>query len=120
MRRRHCLVIITDYNGIVKKNYFREAQSIHFLGIGGIGVSALAGIMHAKGKIVTGNDKETSSLIDSLIQKGVLVSIGEAPLPLADVIVNSLAIPEKDAQLATARKEEIPTISYPQTMGELS
>ena len=104
----------------MKKNYFREAQSIHFLGIGGIGVSALAGIMHANGKIVTGNDKETSSLIDSLVQKGVLVSIGEAPLPLADVIVHSLAIPENNAQLAAARKENIPVMTYPEAVGELS
>ena len=51
---------------------------IYFLGIGGIGMSALARYFHAQGYMVSGYDKTPSPLTDKLQQEGILVSFNDA------------------------------------------
>jgi UDP-N-acetylmuramate--alanine ligase len=52
-------------------------MKVHFIGIGGIGVSALAKYYLDKGDIVSGSDVTQSSITDDLIEKGAEVLIGE-------------------------------------------
>lgn len=53
-----------------QNNSFKDLK-IHFIGIGGIGMSALARYFHAKGSCISGSDKENSSLISELEQEGI-------------------------------------------------
>lgn len=90
-------------------------MKVHFLGIGGIGVSALARYYLAKGHRVSGSDLVASEITDALKKKGVEVSIGENKIPQnADLIIYSPAVK------AERLKSKIPTLSYPQALGELT
>lgn len=115
--------IISDYNCIVKSNLLAKSQHIHFIGIGGIGVSALVGIMHARGKTISGSDQEESLITQNLEKQGIKVHIGHGPanlFPKPDLIVHSLAIDDKNLELKEARRQKIPTLTYPQAVGELT
>ena len=56
-----------------------EVRRIHMLGIGGIGVSAVARILHGRGFEVSGSDVRESSLTEALRAEGVTVVIGHKP-----------------------------------------
>ncbi|MBO4725117.1 MAG: UDP-N-acetylmuramate--L-alanine ligase, partial [Firmicutes bacterium] len=51
-------------------------NQIHCIGIGGIGVSAIAEILLARGKTVTGSDMKESAITDHLIEQGAIVYLG--------------------------------------------
>lgn len=90
-------------------------MKVHFLGIGGIGVSALARYYLAKGHQVSGSDLAASEITGALKEKGVEVFIGENKIPQnADLVIYSPAVKIEGL------KSRIPTLSYPQTLGELT
>ncbi|MBI5413301.1 UDP-N-acetylmuramate--L-alanine ligase [Candidatus Peregrinibacteria bacterium] len=98
-------------------------KHIHFIGIGGIGVSALVGIMHARGKTISGSDQEESPITQNLGKQGIKVHIGHGPanlFPKPDLVVHSLAIDDKNLELKEAKRLKIPTLTYPQAVGELT
>lgn len=100
-----------------------EAKNIHFVGIGGIGSSSLAQIIHAKGIKITGSDMCYSNTIKSLRNNEIKVTIGhdEKNLPNnADFVVYSPAIPKTNPELKKAEKLKIKCLSYPQALGELT
>lgn len=106
----------------MKKKSFLQARKIHFVGIGGIGVSALAGILNAQGKKISGSDKEISRLTRNLAKAGVKIFEGHAAgnVVHSDFVVHSLAIPVFNPELKEARRKRIPILSYPQAVGELT
>ena len=57
---------------------FRKIQKLHFVGIGGIGMSALAQLYLSEGKRVTGSDRERSPTTELLEAKGIRVAIGQS------------------------------------------
>src|SRR5690554_1063481 len=83
---------------------------VHMLGIGGIGVSAVARILHARGVEVTGSDVRESSITEALRNEGMDVVIGHDPKNVegADLVVVSTAIPEENVELVAAREAGIP------------
>lgn len=83
---------------------------VHMLGIGGIGVSAVARILHARGVEVTGSDVRESSLTEALRAEGMNIVIGHDPKNVegADLVVVSTAIPDENVELVAARKAGIP------------
>ncbi len=83
-----------------------HGQKIHFMGIGGIGMSALARLSNQDGAIVSGCDREASDVIDSLITDGISVDIGHAAdhVADADLLVHTSAVPADHPELAAARK----------------
>lgn len=88
---------------------------VHFLGIGGIGVSALAQYYLAKGYIVSGSDLISSEMTDLLKKKGARIHIGKNKIPEnADLVIYSPAVKIINYKL------KIPTLSYPQALGELT
>ncbi len=78
---------------------------IHFIGIGGIGVSAVARIAVGRGFEVSGSDVRQSQLTDAMVALGAQVTIGHAPENVdgVDVVVVSTAIPEHNVELQEAK-----------------
>ena len=93
------------------------------MGIGGIGLSALAGILAAQGNKLSGSDKETSKLTNKLAEYGVTVFEGHKATNIGkntDLVIYSLAIPATNPELVEAKRLNIPTLTYPQALGELT
>ncbi|MFH1284812.1 MAG: Mur ligase domain-containing protein, partial [Candidatus Peregrinibacteria bacterium] len=100
-----------------------QAKYIHFVGIGGIGTSAVAQILKARGKIISGSDTVPSDITKSLKNSGIKVSIGHSEKTVSrrhQLVIYSPAIPKNNPELAAARRLKIETLSYPQALGELS
>lgn len=99
-------------------------MKIHFIGIGGIGVSALAKYYLEKGSIVSGSDLVSSEITKALEEKGAKVFIGEhKPENISgdiDLVVYSPAVPEDNPEFKKAKDSGIKTQSYPQALGELT
>lgn len=101
----------------------KTAKKIHIIGIGGIGVSALAGILLNQGKDLSGSDMEASAIADNFKKQGVKIYIGHKKENIADetkLVIHSLAIPATNPELIEAKKRRIPTLTYPQAVGELT
>ncbi len=97
-------------------------MKIHFIGIGGIGVSALAQYYLAKGHKVSGSDLVSSETTDFLKKKGAKLFIGNHQgknLPKdVDLVIYSPAISESNPELLKVRKLQV--LSYPQALGKLT
>ncbi len=101
----------------------KTAKYIHFIGIGGIGTSSIAQILHHKGKKVSGSDLTPSNITKSLKLAKINVKIDHNALNISkkhDLVIYSPAIPYSNSELKQAKKLKIKTISYPQALGELT
>ncbi len=102
---------------------FERINHIHLIGIGGIGMSALAKYFLAKGKIVSGSDLHRSDLTDDLERRGVIFYQGHDASHLSDsirLVVYSPAIPTSNFELLEGKKRGLLLRSYPEVLGELS
>ncbi|OIO46338.1 hypothetical protein COU05_01585 [bacterium (Candidatus Gribaldobacteria) CG10_big_fil_rev_8_21_14_0_10_37_21] len=98
-------------------------MKIHFIGIGGIGVSGLANLYLEKGYFVSGSDKEASEITEPLKKKGAKVFIGHKQNNLApdvNLVVYSEAVPESNPELKKARKLGIKTLSGAEAMARFA
>lgn len=96
-------------------------RRIHFIGIGGIGMSGLAEILANLGYSVSGSDLRSSPITERLEGLGAEVHVGHDAKNLgdADAVVMSSAIPETNPELATARRRNIPVIPRGELLAEL-
>lgn len=95
----------------------------HFIGIGGIGISALARWFLAQNWAVTGSDIQNSTLIEELRKEGVIIKIGHNAKNLPkklEMVIFSPAIKEDNPEIIEARKKGIKPLSYPETVGCLT
>ena len=99
-------------------------MKIHFIGIGGIGVSALARYYFKKGNKVSGSDLVSSEITENLRKEGIKIYIGKHKaknVPKgADLVVYSPAVQKSNSELKSAISLGIKCLSYPQTLGELT
>ncbi len=99
-------------------------MKIHFIGIGGIGVSALAQYYLAKGHKVSGSDLVSSEITDNLKKKGAKLFLGAhkaGNLPKdADLVIHSPAVQSHNPEIKKAEKLNIKIQSYPKALGELT
>jgi len=98
-------------------------MKIHLIGIGGIGVSALAQYYLAKGHEVSGSDLVASEITDFLIEKGIKVSIGNFAKNVENdfsLVVHSPAVKADNPEYKRAKELGIKTQSYPEALGELT
>ena len=96
-----------------------EVNQIHCIGIGGIGLSAMARFFLAKGKTVTGSDVNDSSLIQELIAEGAQITIGHGSLPEGtQAVIYSEAIPESNPERQGAG--DLLMLNYFEALGEIS
>ncbi len=100
-----------------------QVRHIHCIGIGGIGVSALAKKFLLEGKKVSGSDRGPSAITEALAKGGASIFYGhDAKNMTADVdaVMYTKAIDAKNPELVEARKRNIPAFSYSQMLGLVS
>ncbi|MEX0672629.1 MAG: UDP-N-acetylmuramate--L-alanine ligase [Candidatus Paceibacterota bacterium] len=100
-----------------------EKKHYYFIGIGGIGMSALARMMLNEGHTVSGSDRAQSKLTETLETEGVSVVYEQNAQNITDEIdqvVYTMAIPQDHPELAAAREGGLVTLSYPEMLGEIS
>jgi len=99
-----------------------KIKKIHFIGIGGIGVSAMAKLMLELNKKVTGSDLIDSEIIQQLKARGAKCFIGKHQAENVkkdfDLVIYSNAIPKNNLEIKQIVKLEIPCLSYPEFLGE--
>lgn len=99
-------------------------MNIHFIGIGGIGVSALAQYYLANGDRVSGSDLVDSDIIKLLKKKGAKIFIGEHKASNlkndVNLVICSPAISQSNPEVIRAKKLKIKIKTYPQALGELT
>ena len=99
-----------------------SGRALHFIGIGGAGMSGLALVAHSLGARVTGSDQAESSYCARLREAGIDPVIGHdaANLPEGAEVVVSTAIPEDNPELAAARAAGATVLHRGELLGELS
>mgnify|MGYP001791524892 CR=1 FL=1 len=98
-----------------------EKKKIHFIGIGGAGMSGIAQVFHALGYEVTGSDLKRSRYTRMLEEQGMTVAFGHDPANLArpDAVVVSTAIPSHNLELKAAIDRGFPVFQRAQMLAEL-
>jgi len=99
---------------------FKNIKKVHFVGIGGIGMSGIAEILINQGFEVSGSDRALSEVTDRLKDLGAEVYEGHAPENLkdADVLVYSSAVTTNNPEVAAAVKRNIPIIKRSEMLAE--
>jgi len=104
------------------ESWLRPGAHIHLVGIGGIGLSAIARVLRGWGYQVSGSDCHRSPLTESLVGEGIRVFEGHRAEHVdgADVIVVSSAIPEENPELLEAQRRALPVVKREQFLRELT
>ncbi len=99
----------------------RDIGPVHFVGIGGIGMSGIAEVLLNLGYTVQGSDQADSANVKRLRDKGVRISIGHNAANLADarVVVISSAIKSDNPELVAARAQRLPVVRRAEMLAEL-
>ncbi len=100
---------------------FAKIQRVHFVGIGGIGMSGIAEVLLNLGYQISGSDLKTSLVTERLAALGALIVEGHAAANIAgaDVIVTSSAISVDNPEVAEARRLHVPVIQRAEMLAEL-
>ena len=103
------------------KPLFAAGVKIHFVGIGGVGMSGLAELLHSSGSTVTGSDLTENNYTKRLKQIGITVYQGHKPehIGSAEIIVQSSAVPEDNIEILTAKKQNLSVIKRPEALAEV-
>lgn len=98
-----------------------DIGTIHFIGIGGIGMSGIAEVMHNLGYTVQGSDMAEGYVIEGLRKKGIRVMIGHQAENLGDaaVVVTSTAIKRGNPEVELALENRVPVIRRAEMLAEL-
>ncbi len=99
----------------------RDIGPVHFVGIGGIGMSGIAEVLANLGYTVTGSDVADSANVKRLRDKGIKVAIGHKTENIdgADVVVVSSAIKQDNPELVAARGKRLPVVRRAEMLAEL-
>jgi len=101
---------------------FSSIHTLHFVGIGGIGMSGIAEILMDQGFKITGSDRAASDNTDRLKELGAHIFIGHAAENLeadVDVVVYSSAVPPENPELVEAHRRKIPVIRRAEMLAEV-
>lgn len=95
-------------------------RRLHFIGIGGAGMSVMAEVLAAWGFTISGSDGQESEALDRLRSLGMRVAAGhdEANLRDVDAVVYSSAVPSANPELSAARRRGIPAVKRAEMLGE--
>lgn len=104
---------------MLKDNLLKTANKIHFIGIGGISMSALAKLLLSQGKIVSGSDLKRSKITDTLKSLGVKVNIKHKAKAVddSDLVVFTGAVDSANIEYQRAIELGIPIIERSQLLG---
>ncbi len=97
------------------------AEPVHFIGIGGIGMSALARLLLREGKAVSGSDKQAGEITNELAELGAQIFIGHVAENVAQAgsLVISTAIVNENPELSAARNKNLPVYHRSQMLAAL-
>jgi UDP-N-acetylmuramate--alanine ligase len=100
---------------------FAKTQRVHFIGIGGIGMSGIAEILLTLGYSVSGSDLRASSITDRLAILGATIFQGHVAANVvgSGVVVTSSAVNERNPEVMEARQRKIPVIQRAEMLAEL-
>src|SRR5271154_6046108 len=100
---------------------FLKPQRVHFIGIGGIGMSGIAEILLNLGNTVSGSDLRHTPITDRLASLGATIFEGHAAAKVvgAGVVVASSAVNERNPEVIEARSRKIPVIQRAEMLAEL-
>lgn len=101
----------------------KKYNKIHLIGVGGIGISALAKYFIAEGKVVSGSDLHTSFITDDLVRLGAKITVPQQSENVpsdVDLVVYSAAVPDDNVERLRAAQLGITQCTYPQALGALS
>ena len=98
-----------------------NVRRIHFVGVGGAGMSGIAEVLSNLGYEVSGSDQATNRMTEQLARQGVKIAIGHDAenASAADVVVYSSAIPADNPELVAARARRIPIVPRAEMLAEL-
>src|ERR1035437_8186355 len=98
----------------------RKVQRIHFVGIGGIGMSGIAEVLLNLGYNITGSDINATDLTQRLAGMGAKIFLGHqaANLGAADVVVTSTAVKADNPEVLEAHRRSIPVIPRAEMLAE--
>ena len=102
---------------------FINVNNIHFVGIGGVGMSGIAEILIQKGFTISGSDMQTSEYTNHLQNLGAKIYIGHHPdnIKNADIVVYSSAVNvEQNVETNAAIQNQIPTIRRAEMLAEVT
>jgi UDP-N-acetylmuramate--alanine ligase len=112
-----------NWSKISMTNLFPEIKKIYFIGIGGIGVSAVARMMKLSGKGVSGSEISASKITEELAELGVTIFPEHKAThldPDVDTVVYTIAIHDDNEELVEAKRRGLNVLSYPQMLGKIS
>lgn len=100
---------------------FRKVERIHFVGIGGIGMSGIAEVLHNLGYAISGSDLADSEITRRLARLGVRYCTGHQAenVAQADVVVVSSAVTATNVEVVAAKACKIPVIPRAEMLAEL-
>ena len=107
--------------GLPEHAMFAPSQRVHFIGIGGIGMSGIAEILLTMGYVVSGSDLRASSTTERLARLGATIYLGHAAgnAAASDVVVTSSAVAKDNPEVVEARARKIPVIQRAEMLAEL-
>lgn len=96
-------------------------KNIHCIGIGGIGLSAVAEILHSQGYNISGSDMKTSDVTARLQEQGIRVFLGHSAdnIKGTDLVVYSAAVSPENPEIVAAREAGIPAVTRAEALGAL-
>src|SRR3569623_2500495 len=99
----------------------KDIGIIHFVGIGGIGMSGIAEVMHNLGYKVQGSDLAEGASVERLRARGSKVAVGHKPDNLGDaaVVATSTAVKRDNPEVAAALERRIPVVRRAEMLAEL-
>ena len=106
-----------------KKIDLEKIKKVHFIGVGGIGVSAVARMLALEGKEVTGSDTSLSPVTEELHNVGIKVFEGQNAKNVEDgteLVVRTIAVTDENPEVVEAKSRAIQVISYPEMLGIVS
>ncbi len=104
-------------------DFLDSFTTVHVIGAGGIGVSAVARLLKQRGKVVTGSDGTDSDTTRELVAAGIPVAVGARAenVPAAcDFVLYSTAVPANHIERVAAAARGITQMSYPEFLGEFT
>ena len=107
---------------MINNSFFVKFRHIHFVGIGGISMSALAKLCFSRGIFISGSDKVKTDLTDELLHLGIDIHIGhkKSNIKGADLVVYTCAVGEDNIEIKTAVEQGVYVLERADFLGELS
>ncbi len=106
---------------VSSKHFMRRIKNIHFIGIGGVGMSGIAEVFHNLDYVISGSDIAESAMVRHLRGLGMTIYLGHSEDNIKDahVVVVSTAIDEDNPEIIAARAQRLPVVRRAEMLAEL-